>query len=243
MTKLLELPEALKLRRQFGIHDDFMEYTDGQLWTKVATDLGGVTLSDGAGGVVVLDASDATVADNDEIYLKSTKELFKFAASKPVRVEARLQYAEANTDDANIIFGLADAVGANTLLDNGGGPKASYSGAVIFKVDGGTVWQCESSISTTQVTTVSQHTAGGSSYHTLAIECMPITSTTIEARFFLDTAGGQNLKQMRDANGALIKHTITLGTSTEMQVFVGAKNGGANEETLSVDYIAADQLR
>ena len=37
-------------------------------------------------------------------------------------------------------MGLCSAAGANALLDNGGGPAANYSGAVFYKVDGGTTF-------------------------------------------------------------------------------------------------------
>jgi hypothetical protein len=72
------------------------------------------------------------VNDNDEFYLASIGESWLFASGKPLWFEAKVELTEANVDDANIIVGLLDANGANTLLDNGGGPPASYSGACFF---------------------------------------------------------------------------------------------------------------
>lgn len=237
MTKLLNLDAVNNLRLYHGIIDDFDWYVTAHLWTITATDAGAVTQNDAAGGTVSLTMSDGTVADNDEVYLATSKEVFKFADDKPLVFETRIQFAEANTDDANVCVGLKDAVAANSILDDGGGPSASYSGVTIFKVDGSTVWQCESSLAGTQITTVSQHTAGGTTPQVLRIEWMPFSTTQAHVTFFIDG------KPMLDANGKPIMHTMTYTSATEMQAFVGGKNGGANLETLVVDYIAAVQKR
>ena len=154
MAVLPTFPDLLGLMAQgHWVYDDFDHYVTADLWTTVATDSGTVAVSDGVRGEVALTCSDGTVADNDEIYMGTTTEIFKFAANKPLYAECRLKYTEQSTDDANVAFGLKDAVAANSLLDDGGGPAASYSGALFYKVDGGTVWNVENSISTTQKTT------------------------------------------------------------------------------------------
>lgn len=236
--KLVSLPDEFYLgRRNFGFFDDFLEFVTGDLWTDTSPDTTAtVAVSDAVGGVAVL-TSDAT--DNNEAYLLTTKELFKFAQDKPLVFETRLQYAEANTDDANVCFGFMNAVGANSIVDDGAGPKSSYSGAVFFKVDGGTRWQCESSLSTTQTTTELTaansldkiaKTAGGASYQTFRIEVLPVSSTVAEVSFFIDGVH-------------VAKQNLTYTSATEMNAFVGVKAGGANSEVVSVDYVAAYQVR
>lgn len=208
-------------------------------WEVVASDDGTATISDAAGGIVTLTPSDGTAGDNDEIYLASSSELFKFLNDKPIIAEAAIQFSEANTDDANIAFGLADAVAANTIVDDGAGMKASFDGACIYKVDGGTKWKCVSSKATTQTITTSSTTAGGSSYQVLRIEVRPVSSSIAEVTYFVD---GSILRD--ETYNKPIKHTIDFTSSpTEMQVFVGAKNGGTNAESLLVDRLGAWQLR
>ena len=225
------------IRRQFEIFDDFKNYTAAEAnYTATLTDSGTVAAGDVACGVVTLTPSDGTVADNDEAYLSTVQEVFLFAADKPIFAEARIQFTEANTDDANVIFGLMSAAAANALLDDGGGPAASYSGAVFFKVDGGTTWWVETSIGGTQTTTATNITAGGSAYQTLTIECVPVGSV-VEVSFLVDGV------YCVDASGVRIKHRITLGSPTEMDLFAGVKNGGANNQTLLIDYMGATQLR
>lgn len=233
--KLLELPDALKNRRVFGFFDDFEWYVTAHRFTTVATDSGTATVGDEAGGVLTLAPSDGTVADNDEVYLKTTNEVFLFAADRPAVFETAVKWTEANTDDANVIAGFMSAVGANSLLDDAGGPAASYSGAVFFKTDGGTTWNFETSLAGAQTTTALQNLAGGASWQTLRIEVRE-SGSVLELVSIIDG------KQCLDASGRPVKHTIALGSPTEMNAVVGAKNGGANNESIKVDYIAAYQL-
>lgn len=237
MSKLLDMPQALKERRQFGFFDDMLWYVTVHLWTTTVSDSGTIAGGDAAGGIVTLTPSDGTVGDNDEAYLQTTKELFLIAADKPILFEALIKFVEANTDDANVAAGLADAPIANTLVDNGAGLKTSFSGAVIYKVDGGTVWKFVTSNGATQTISTSTTTAGGSAYQRLRIEINPISSLACEAIPYVDGV------QLADSNGKPIKHTILFASATEMAAFVGVKNGDTNLETLLVDYIAAWQLR
>ena len=235
------LPELLRLRHQFTIQDDFLRDVDSADWVTTLSDSGTASVGDAAGGIIALVASDGTVADNDEAYIESANEVFKFAADKPLLFEARVQFTEANTDDANILVGLLDAVGANSLQDNGAGPPASYSGAVFVKTDGGTVWQTETSNSTTQTTNELTAanvnnlakravTAGGAAYQTLRIEYMPYSATNAYVSFFVDGV-------------AVTQHDYIFTSATEMQIGLGVKNGGANLETLNVDYVVCSQER
>ena len=123
--QLLKFDESLAdLRWQFKLEDDFLWFLSPHLWTTLTVDGGSCAIdADGTGGVVQL-ITGAT--DNDEIALATTNELFLFAADRALYAEVRIQFTEANTDDANVMFGFMDAMGANALLDNGGGPAASF---------------------------------------------------------------------------------------------------------------------
>lgn len=238
--KALTLPPELLLgRRMYGIFDHFLWYITAHQFATVVSDAGTVAVGDGANGIVVLTPSDGTVADNDEAYLKGANEVFKFAADRPIIIEALVQFTEAATNAANVIFGLMDAVGANSLLDNGGGPAASYSGMNFHKVDGGTNWICEHSIAGTQNTveltagnslTKRAITAGGASYQRLRIESRPYTSTKQDVSFYVDDVLVLAMKDQVFTNG------------TEMQLCLGVKNGSGSLETLNADYVAAYQL-
>lgn len=213
----------------------FTEFVTGDLYTSLAADAGtSVAVGDARGGVCVLTTG---ATDNNECAVFTTKELFLPADNLPCECISRVQFTEIATDDANVFSGFMNAIGANAMLDDGAGPKASYSGAVIYKVDGETVWRVQSSNATTKTTTITGHTAGGSSYQTLRVLIEPINSTTAEVTFFIDTAGGNNWKQMLDANGRPIKHSLALASLTEMNAGVYVKAGSANSQVVSVDLI------
>lgn len=245
MFKLLDLsPHFEHMRDHYGFFEDFDNTLDSNVWTTTAPNTGTATVSDAQFGILTMTPSTGTATDNDEIYVCKSMETFDATAENPLIVECRLNYTEQNTDDANVIFGIMDGVGANTLLDNGAGPAASYSGAVFFKVDGDTVWQAESSVGSTQTTTQltaaisldgQAQTAGGGVDEVLRIEVRPhggSSGTLADICFWKD--------------GVLVaKHKdVTISSFTEAQLVLGIKNGGTGTpESLAVDYAFGAQRR
>lgn len=231
--KLANFPREFHARDDMVINEHFTHFVSTDLWTAVLTDSGTATVGDEVGGVLTIAASDGTAGDNDEAYVRTTAELFKILDDRLCYAEALIQYTEAATDDANVLFGFMNAVAANHLLDDGAGPAASYSGAVIFKVDGGTVWQCESSLAGSQTTTVTTATAGGSSWQRLAIAIQPLDTTVCEVQFEIDG------NPFRDSANSVIKHRMTYTNATEMHLVVGLKAGSATAQTMKVDLVRA----
>lgn len=236
--KLVEPGIALDQGRLYAsFFDDFFFFTDtDDLWT-VTSDAGAIDTTDAAGGIL---SAATTGVDNNETYVHTTHEIALIAAGKPLRVESRLTWTEANTDDANVIFGVCEAAGADALVDNGAGPAADYSGAVFYKIDGETTWRVEYSDGTTkkQATLDADgaldgvaHTCGAGTYQTLAIEIRPITATKCDVLFWID---GVNVAAFKDQ---------TYASAAAAEVIAGIKAGGANAETLLVDYIGFSQLR
>jgi hypothetical protein len=222
---------------QIEIFDHFTWYITAHQFTTVASDSGSVAVGDAAGGVVVVSPSDGSVANNDESYIRSANECFLLAANKKIYGACYLKFTEANVDDANIFFGFANAISADTLVDDGGGLKTSFSGAAIYKVDGGTVWKCVSSVGSTQTITTSTTSSSSSSYQLLEIEGNddPALGCT---RFVFKVDG----RYLRDSNGQVIRHAVAYGSATEMHIGAGAKNGADNgHEVLSIDWMYGSQ--
>ncbi len=244
MTKVIDRLDQFNKKRTFGFFEDFMApVVSADLWTPLTADSSSaatlflVLATTGNEGGILSMTQDAT--DNDELYLAQSCMPFKIAANKPLIFETRIQYAELATNANNVMVGFLSTGAANSLIDNGGGPVASATMAVIYKVDGGTVWRCRSQIGAAvgQTDTVSRHTAGGSAYQTLGIEIEPYSSTKAKIIYTLDGV------QMEDANGVKIAHDLTYTNAVVMGAFVGCKTGGANAEVLLTDYVAAYQLR
>lgn len=241
--KLIDFPDLFLKRRFHGFDEGFDHLVTGDRWTTIVADGGTIAVGDGVGGKAVMTTQ---AADNDELYLHTTNEIFLFAADKAIVVEGELSYTESNTDDANVMFGLMDGVAANALVDNGAGPKASYSGAVFYKVDGGVVWNTESSLGGSQVTTdltaanknnlsgVVQ-TPGGGIVQTLRIEVQPLTSTLADVNFFIGVLNTGSLVHVAN-------HQLTYTSATEMQLVYGVKAGSASSEVVTVERAHAWQV-
>lgn len=238
MSRGMNKPAALAvLPLTHGFVDDFVE-KHGR-WTTVATDAGTATVGDTVGGVIDLVTSDGTPVDNDETYIH-TAELFKIADDKPISFTAYCQYAEAATDDANIYIGLMDAVAADAIVDDGAGPKTSFSGAGFFKVDGGTNWNVIYSDGATQTKveltalnslTKTAQAAGGSSFQKFQIDIVPVAASKVDVMFFIDDKLVYKMKDQTYAN------------ATETSAAFGVKTGSAASQTFSVDYVAPLQVR
>jgi len=232
-------PTALLERSQVTIFDDFTWYVTAHGWATVASDSGTVSAGDAANGILAIVPSDGTVADNDESYVKYANEVFKVAAGRTIYAEALVQFTEANTNTANVAFGLQNAVGANSIVDDGAGLKVSGDTFAIYKVDGSTVWKCVSCVNGNSTVSTSLTTAGGTAYQRLSIEIRSVDATSIEITFFVD-----QLPLLDSLTHRPIKHTALIASATEMQLFAGQKNGAITAvETLYVDYIAAFQTR
>ncbi len=234
---LVKAPSLIQDPYYFRIESDFIDDVISSIWVSTLTDSGTASVGDVTGGILAVVPSDGSVADNDEGYVASANAVFLLAAGKPIYGESLIKYAEANTNAANIAFGFASGVAANLLVDDGGGMRTSGSVIAIYKVDGETVWRCVSRSSTTVTVTQSTTTAGGSSYQTLSIEVVdrdPVYCTVV---FKVD---GQYL---RDVNNQVIRHSLPFASASQMQLFVGVKNGSTSLETLNVDYIGAAQTR
>jgi len=244
MLSLMQASDRFaKLLGNYEFIDDFDGEFVAEDWAAVGDATAAPVAGDAANGTLVITAAAATPADNNEEYIHRPNENLLFASTREIIALFRLQYAEAATNAANIIVGMMDAVGANALQDNGAGPKASYSGMVLYKVDGGTNWIFETSIGSSQTTTTSEKTAGGSGFVTIGLIARGLSSTKVECIPLLDDSGGFNMKQLRDANGNLIKHTLDPSSATEMELMAGLKMGSSTAETLTLDLAACGQSR
>lgn len=240
MANILRSTAPLQDLDNHVLWDDFTaERTDLQ-WIDTIADGGTAEIADGANGIMTLSVVDST--DNDEVYLESAVETFLVAANRSLYFRTRIQFTEINTDDANIAVGFANAPGADLIIDDGAGLKTTGNWFSIYKVDGETVWRanCRNSTATgagSALGTLSNTTAGGASYQVLEIFINDFDGTNVEVLYKVD---GQYLT---DSNNLVIRHRLAISGSTEMAAFFGAKSGGANPETLNIDYCYASQNR
>lgn len=248
MMGIPNLPSAFLGRRFFMLESNFSSYTTAGDFTTVKSNSGTIAAGDYTPSKVLLTPD---TADNDYTYLRSTNAIFLMVADQPLVVESIFQYSEVATNAANVGFGFCNSVAAGTLIDNGGGPVASFSGAMIYKVDGGTVWKCTSSVGTTNTTNTTTVTAGGTDKLRARIEIRFVNGVA-EITYWMAKVPGGTAANPGTMHGQLldtttlkpIKHTIsaaTLASAAQMQIFFGIKNGTAASNTASLYRLAAAQ--
>ena len=230
MKGLLPSDRFLKMSRTFEILEHFYVAAPTG-WTTDGT----VTAANSQGGILSC-ASAAT--DNDPAGVVLAAKPAVVAASSPLHFACKAQYAEANTDDANVFIGLTNQALTAAMQDDGAGPPADYSGIGFHKVDGGTNWIVEFANSTTHKTTTldadgsldgTAKTAGGASYQTFEIVVVPKTSTACDVHFIID---GVTVQRFLDQVYTSLAAMAPMGL---------IKAGSANAETLLLDYIAFAQ--
>lgn len=205
--------------------DDFFAYVNADEWTLTGDAGGSAATISGSGGQLAL-TSDGD--DNDAYSFHTTNEIVKIEANKDGYIGARVKYVEANTDDANIFFGLTSVTTADMMVDNGAGPATTFDGLGFYKVDGGTKFGIVTSNGATQDVDADQGSAlvSGTWYKLEAK--WTCTATTATVQFFID---GVQLG---------VDHTITLtGLDEVMHLSFCLKSGGANEEVLTIDWAKA----
>lgn len=197
------------------------------------TDSGTVLMGDDVCGLVTLTPSDGTVGDNDEAYLATPNENFKFGTNRQIYGRCRLKFTETTATVYNVAFGFQNAVGANSIIDDGGTNivKTSGSTLAICKKDTEAVWTAVSACNGTATLTKSTAAAVTATWYVLEIICSDWDGVSMQVTYKVD---GTYLK---DTNGNKIIHTVAIASATEMQMWVGAKLGAAtNNDTTVVDY-------
>jgi outer membrane protein assembly factor BamB len=224
----------------FHIFEDFWADQSDLFWVDTVTDTGTVLMGDAAGGIATLTPSDGTVANNDEVYLASANELFIFAADRNIYGRCRLSFVETASGVYNAMFGFANAFAANLIVDDGAGLRASGCILALEKRDGETAWRFTTRNGSAVTSTLSSQSAVMTSgvYQVLEVQAHDAGNG---AMLCTARVNGRNLV---DANGVLIRHTVLVASAELMQVGVGAKLGAdTNNDLLLVDYIYAAQGR
>jgi hypothetical protein len=200
--------------------------------TKTTTDSGTVVTGNAAGGQIVLTPSDGTVADNDEAYLATPNAVFLLAAGNDLYGRARVKFSEVAANRVNVAFGFQNSVGANSLIDDGGGPKVSGDTLAIFKEDsGGMFWYCCAYCNGTGTTTKTNYAISPATWYTLEIFAQDNGDGTFVVTYKVNGA------YLRDTNNNIIRHSVTVASATAMAMWLGVKLGAAtNNDTLTCDH-------
>ena len=223
-------------RGEIRFFDDFFSFDDTATvgrWVFAGDATGTQVVGDGKGGLLVI----TTHTDNeDEAYISSANEAFIFNTTDRVSFACRLSLTEAATDAANWIVGLSDTVAADSMVDAGAGPMASFDGAVFYKVDGTmSIGFCTSNAAVQSKTAALVAFVSASQY-VVGFEYDPNAGVTANVTPWV----------YNETTGVLTvgtAHTLTIAGLEEMHALLGVKAGTAAAQALVVDYVEVAQSR
>ena len=245
MARILREPQALVEAGQFGFFEDFLSYTDTQFWTKLAADSGSsvaITSSSptNEGGVIKLTTG---ATQENEVNIHTTNGLFLVALNRPIVVEAYVQFAQANTNNIEVAFGLADITdGANLMVDALAGPRTSGNQILMYTVGGDTNWHCQARNGTSvQDQASSTPATPDTNFHRLRIEVQDMSQTQMICTYQVDGV------KLKPSTSQLvygdISHTLNIASSALMKAVLYVKAGSGSSEVAVCDYFGAWQLR
>lgn len=195
-------------------------------------------MGDDVNGIATLTPSDVTVADNDEAYLATPNANFKYGTNRCIYGRFKLQYTEVTATIANVAVGFQNAVGANSIIDDGGGVKVSGSTLAIYKVDSSAVWKCVSACNGVSTVSTSTAAAVAATDYVLEIEATDWDGVSMQVSFKV------NAEYLKDSTGQIIRHTVPIASAAAMQMFAGIKLGAiTNNDTLLLDRWTGLQTR
>jgi azurin len=219
------------------VFDDFTGDQSDITALDTITDTGTALVGDAVNGVIVLTPSDGTVADNDECYLSTPNELFKFGTSRNIYGRFKFQYSAVVAADPNVAVGFMNAPGTSAISDNGG-VKVSGDTLAVEKKDGETYFRATSASSGASTTTLSNKAIAAATDYVVEIEANDWDGVSMQVTYKVDG------DYLRDTSNNIIKHTVAISGSEEMAMFAGIKLGAAtNNDTLSLDYWYGSQTR
>lgn len=232
------MPQIIDRSAQTEWFDDFTDFnsvaTTGK-WQITKGTGGTIALQDLPGGRLNVPTA---ASANDYVLLSSQKKIAQLKAGKPLWFEAQVNLTQANTNQANIVFGLSSILTTGFLVTGNGGLPTTWDGVVFWMVGGQTTpqWQFSSSRSTT-VTTQATFT--------------PFTSgADTRLGFHVDPADGVNAivtpyfnDQPMVVSGANYTQKISLASSPVLYPIIGVLAGSSSAETLQIDYMRLVQDR
>jgi hypothetical protein len=257
-SRRLRAQEEFSLTQWQGMFRDEFDrpYVDAALWTKVAS--GGTvaiatstSLTDGF-GVLKLTTGAGT---NDGALIATTAPLFQFLNDRAISLECKIKFAEANTNNTMIGFGLTDTVNNTILADTTGVYGIANEGCMIYLPQGQTQWWCGSSVNSgTPITQQSTKTALYTGWQRLAINIDPnpgiggmaITYEVenVGSALPVSAVGSQLIyNNFSFKTPTVIRDVWAIPTTTPLYAFIIVKAGSGSAEALYLDYYEASMLR
>lgn len=222
--------------QQYHVFDDFLANTSASAW-QVVKGTGG-TIAVETGGGSFLDLPTAASA-NDYVLLATPAPIVLPAQRKHVEVEFGFKFAEANTNNCILAFGLTSVLTTGFMQNGTGGPPASFNGAVFYKVSGGLNLGFRTSAASASTDNAAfAPLVSGSSYRlNLDVDLSDPTYALVTPRINGRTSLTQQVRP------EAVQQKVNYTGWGALYPFVAVRAGSSSAETLAVDYISALGIR
>lgn len=185
VAKAAQFDPKLAIRETSSLFNDFYYYSSGSDFTTLTTNSGTVAQSTTDSlsniGCDNLLFTSGTTAGN-YIGINSTNACMPIQANQNSYFETYVNWTSQASNNAAIVAGLASASPVNTTQT--AVPTASYSGALLIKLGGATVWSTQSSNATTK-TNHTTNQIGSDGYYVLGINIQNWDSTDALVTYFV----------------------------------------------------------
>jgi hypothetical protein len=172
-----------------------------------------------------------TTATLDDYHaMSSVNKIFQLASGKKLWFESRFKVAEAATNASTWWAGLTDTTTTGGMQTGALGPLASFDGFLFYKLQGAMAVNFQLSDAGVKGTQAGIATS--------------VTNTFVRVGAHYD--GGTKIFPYVDVGAGWVAgtaQTVAPGTQAVVRAIFGVKAGGANAETLQMDYFKMLQLR
>jgi hypothetical protein len=219
-----------------SIYDDFLlnnttKTTD--LWQVVKGTGGSITLSSTLSGGWINIPTAASLHDYQAFFTQEPVFQIPAVSGYLLAWEAYVNVTEANTNKASWFAGFTSTT-TTGFISNTGTPPASYSGAVIYKTEGGLTVNAQTSNGSTQNTasTITSEVSGTSLIVGMSINTND--GVTAIATYYVSTVASNVRTFVK--SGTL---NLTIASLSNMYFGFGINAASASAETLTLDYAQA----
>ncbi len=217
------------------IFDDFVAYLTGGLWTSVAATSGTTAQDDTAGADNLLLTTAAT--DNDQQGFRSTKAVFLPVDGQALWCEFLFQASDFSTTSAALYMGFWSAAPQSSTSATV--PAASYTGAIIYYLEGDTTFRVQTSNGAAKTNYTSTALRNSGQWQRARIDIVKRDGSNVQVTFAIN---GATLMDANYPNQPIIA-VIPIAAMVKMFVAATVQAGSANAQTAAFDYAVASKAR
>ena len=219
------------------LFDDFFNYSTGGLFTSLATGAGSSAADDTAG---VDDLLCTTANSADDIQgVVTTKANFLPVADQGIWGVGVVKVSSVATRSAAIYFGFFSATPQAGQAD--AVPAASYSGAIIYALEGDTNWRTQSSNAGTKNNHTSTLPVVEGRYNELRIDIVNWDGLNAQVTY---NVNGQTLMDSNYPNQPIVdKVAYASLVKMKLGAFVQRSHGTSGAQAASIDCLTASKAR